>query len=103
MSEAATDLTPDQLLFFKEILDKLNSHYHETTETSLTDTEILNLGHNVKLKPKEAETVLRQFIDDLWLEEVERGRIGIGVRCYLEFKDLFQEGGAYAAFDTGYQ
>jgi len=103
MSEAATDLSPDQLAFFREILDKFNSHYHETTENSLTDTEILNLGHNVNMKPKDAETVLRKFIDELWLEEIERGRIGIGVRCYLEFKELFQEGGSYEALDTGYQ
>jgi len=105
ISELATQLTSDELNFYKAIIENLVSHHRETNEITLSETEILNLGtSSVKFKPSESEVALHKLIDDLWLEyHGEEGRVGLSVRSFLELKEHFQDDGAYAGFDTGFQ
>jgi hypothetical protein len=90
LAKIATFYTPEQVILFKFIIEKL---FVDNIDGELSKIDANNL--RIKIEEKQmtvskADETIQQLINDQWLKENE-GTVSLGIRSFLELKAYIEE------------
>ncbi|XP_054167162.1 non-structural maintenance of chromosomes element 1 homolog isoform X2 [Oppia nitens] len=82
VTRLATNWSQKDLLYFRKIVDAIVG----SDNSSISSTKMLNIGRDdeLKLVITAAERVTNKWIREKWLDEIDDGRVALGVRTLLE-------------------